>query len=468
MPAKVLLISTNRCVTPDAVFPLGLACLDGALRQAGYQTRWLDQQAQPQTLAEVLREFRPDFVGVSLRNIDDVLILKKQTYFNNLAEVCATIRHENPCPIIVGGSGFSVFPKKLLDVSGADFGIQGEGETSLLALLHALREKQDYSQIPGLVYRRDNATAANPLRCQPGPCEQLVHRPPEVIQYYLSASGMLNLQTQRGCAHHCCYCTYPVIEGRTHRSRPPAQVAEEMAQLQAAGAKYVFIVDSIFNSSVPHVERMCEAILQRGVKLPWGCFLRPQGLTPPLMALMARAGLTHIEFGSDSFCDQVLKAYAKRLTFADIAAASEAARSAKVDFCHFLIAGGPGETYDTLETGFQNSLALQAPAIMSVVGMRIYPDTALHRRALQEGQTTPDADLLQPTYYLAPGLTPEGVFDRLRQFAQKSPNWIVGDATPEYARLVQRLRSRGVMGPLWSYFAVLQRLAPVTHPVPAA
>lgn len=54
----------------------------------------------------------------------------------------------------------------------------------------------------------------------------------------------------------------------------------------------------------------CEAIVRRDAKVSWGCFLRPQGLTAEQMNLMARAGLTHIEFGSESFSDSVLDAFA--------------------------------------------------------------------------------------------------------------------------------------------------------------
>jgi hypothetical protein len=40
----------------------------------------------------------------------------------------------------------------------------------------------------------------------------------------------------------------------------------------------------------------------------------------------------------------------------------------------------------------------------------------------------------------------------------------VGDPVPAYSRLVERLRRRGVVGPLWSYFAMLQRLQPLVAP----
>lgn len=467
---KVVLLSANRCTTPDPVFPLGLTCLSAALNGAGYETRWLDVQLDTDTLEQALKEFRPDAVGISLRNIDDILIRKRETFFGELAALVRRVRAAWSCPVVLGGSGFSVFPQRLLDLSEADFGIQGEGEAGLLALLEVLRTGAGFANVPGLVHRVGQQIVVNPQ--QPGPLSSpttSADRPARVVSHYLSTSGMLNIQTQRGCAHTCCYCTYPLIEGHSPRRRPPEEIAEDFAQIEAQGARYAFVVDSVFNSSQAHIVETCEALLRRRLAIKWGCFLRPEGLTAELMSLMQRAGLAHAEFGSDSFCDSVLLEYGKRFTFDDVLQASQAARSAKVDYCHFLIAGGPGETPETLEEGYRNSLLLPGAVIMAVVGMRIYPGTGLHRRALREGRINADADLLEPNYYLAPGLTTEAVFAQLHSFAQRSPNWIAGDPFPGYDRLIQRLRSRGVLGPLWSYFAVLQRLStPPGSRVPTA
>jgi radical SAM superfamily enzyme YgiQ (UPF0313 family) len=461
MRSKVLLLSPNRCTVPDPVFPLGLAHIQAALQQAGHETRLLDFLADPQPLEEELRAFQPDCVGVSLRNIDNVLIRKQETFFESLTTICDTVRRVRPQPVVIGGSGFSIYPERLLEMSGADFGIQGEGEAGFVALLAALAKGGNYADIPGLVYRRGREIVTNPQQpADIGLRKELPTRSSALANHYLGVSGTLNLQTQRGCGHTCCYCTYPLLEGRTHRRRDPEVVADEVVQLETLGAKYVFIVDSVFNSSPRHVTETCEAILRRNTKLRWGCFLRPQGLTPELMMLMKRAGLTHIEFGADSFCDAVLEHYAKRLRFEDILHSSELARQAGLEHCHFLICGGPGETLETLEISFQNSLRLTGAVIMAIVGMRIYPGTTLAQRARREGRITSESDLLEPAYYLSPELTEEVVFARLREFARRSPNWIAGDPTPDFANLVARLRQRGVVGPLWSYFAILQRIAP--------
>jgi hypothetical protein len=63
-------------------------------------------------------------------------------------------------------------------------------------------------------------------------------------------------------------------------------------------------------------------------------------------------------------------------------------------------------------------------------------------------------------------LTEAAVFAQLQEFARLSPNWIVGDPSPAYRSLVGRLRQRGVVGPLWSYFAMLQRIQPQAVALP--
>ncbi len=474
MASRILLINANRCAAPDPVFPLGLSHLNAALRRAGHETRLFDLLAEPQPVEEVLRGYQPELVGISLRNIDNVLIRQQESYFAELLTLSDAVRRAHPCTVVIGGSGFSIYPKKLLELSGADFGIQGEGEASLVALVAALRGGGEYASIPGLVYRHGAQIVANPQQAsgwQSG--LETADRPPAVANYYLTASGMLNVQTQRGCGQACTYCAYPLIEGCLHRRRDPETVAGEFEQLQAMGAKYAFVVDSVFNSSERHVVETCEAILRRGVKLKWGCFLRPQSLTLEMMRLMARAGLTHIEFGSDSFCDAVLEQYTKQLTFDDIARSSELAQQAGIEHCHYLICGGPGETLATLETSFQNGRHLAGCVVLAVVGMRIFPGTALAQRAVRDGQIRADADLLAPAYYFAAGLDEGTVFEQLREFARRAPNWIVGDPPPSFANLVARLRRRGVVGPLWSYFAMLQRIMPLgaaemTRAVPTA
>lgn len=460
MSRRILLLSANRCQEPYAVFPLGLAMIGAALRERGHAVHWVDCLADSEPIEAVLDSFAPDYIGISLRNIDDVAFHQRATFYGSLLALCERIRRHCRATIIVGGSGFSIFPAQLLERSGADFGIQGEGEAALPALLEALEGGGDHRTIPGLVYREHGRVRCNPQR--PARLDGTVtptDRPERLVEYYLGSSLMLNVQTQRGCAHQCCYCTYPLIEGSRHRRRPPGLVAAEFADLAARGVRYVFVVDSVFNSSPAHVFETCAAIRRRGVKLRWGCFLRPQELTADQMQAMAEAGLTHIEFGSDSFSDPVLEAYAKRLRFEDIVESAGLARQAGIEQCHFLILGGPGETGETLEETLANGRRLADAVILPIVGMRVYPGTALHARAVAEGMLPADLDLLEPFHYLAPGLSAESIRRRLELHVRTDPHWLIGEPPPSFHPLVERLRRRGVVGPLWTYFSVLNHFA---------
>lgn len=447
-----------------AVFPLGLALIDAALRQAGHESLLLDLNSSPVSITQAITSFRPDIVGISLRNIDDVMIGKREVFFSPLAGLCREVRETCDAAIVLGGSGFSIFPERLLALSGADYGIQGEGEASFLRLLDALENRANPLNIPGLIFRRNREILSNPQICWPVDGNPHASRTPELTRYYLDRSTMLNVQTQRGCSFACCYCTYPVIEGARFRRRHPDDIANEFTDMERSGCQYVFVVDSVFNSSPAHVRAVCETLVKRGSNIAWGCFLRPAGLTQELLDLMARAGLAHIEFGSDSFSNEVLREYGKRFLFDDILQSSDCARRAGVDFCHFLICGGPGETRGTLQESFDNSHRIASNLVFPSVGMRIYPDTPLDKRARQEGHLAPDADLLTPAYYLSPGFSEENLTAILLEFSRQSPHWIFGKPSEAYLRRTARLRRQGAVGPLWGTSQWRRRLRDKVFP----
>ncbi|MCP4578758.1 MAG: radical SAM protein, partial [Deltaproteobacteria bacterium] len=275
--------------------------------------------------------------------------------------------------------------------------------------------------------------------------------PQNLVDYYTEKSGMLNIQTQRGCAFKCCYCTYPLIEGTAFRRRGPRVVCDEIEDVIASGTRYFFIVVSVFNTSREHVTGICEEILKRKLDIKWGCYLRPQGITQPQMDLMARAGLTHIEFGTDSFSDSVLDAYGKQFTVDDVIHASECARNAKVRYAHFLIIGGPGETEETIREGFSNAGRIKKSVFFPYVGMRLYPGTPLHEIALKEGVVTREKDLFEPCFYITPHIPKDTIARMLKEHGGEQKNWIIGEVGPELRQVMDNLRKMGVVGPLWEF-----------------
>ena len=202
------------------------------------------------------------------------------------------------------------------------------------------------------------------------------------MRAYLAQGSLPGVQTQRGCPLHCCYCTYPLIEGARSRFLGAEAVVEELRRLSALGVKYVFFVDSVFNTSDEHVTEVCEALIRADLGVQWECFLRPRGVTRELLRLMQRAGLSHIEFGSDSFSDSVLRSYGKSFTFEEIHAASTHAHELGMRYSHFIIFGGPGETPASVEETLARAKTLPGAYYFATLGVRIYPDTALGRQGV--------------------------------------------------------------------------------------
>ncbi len=459
---RVLLINLNHYDQPYPVYPLGLAYVDGALRAAGYTTRIWDVHCPSQSMTECATEFRPDFVGLSMRNIDNVQAHNPRSFTQEVLSYVLQLRAVTTAPLILGGCGFSIFPKEIFELTGVDYGIQGEGERTLVRLLAALRTHSPLDGIDGLLARHaDGSTWFQPRR---GAEETFTSEPyhnPEIVQAYVSEGSLPGVQTQRGCPLKCCYCTYPLIEGTRGRYRTGADVAREMKRLAELGAKQAFFVDSVFNTRTEHVVEVCEAILRENVKLAWECFLRPgPGITPDLIQLMQRAGLCHVEFGSDSFSDPVLHRYGKSFDFAEIQRVSELAHRHGLRYSHFIIFGGPGETPDSVEETIARAALLPAGFFFATIGMRIYPGTPLWRTVAPEQAGETLADYLEkPRFYIERPLTMESLYHRLELVKQTMPNWALGDPPPEFMETLVKLRRRGIRANMWEYVELLQRLS---------
>lgn len=453
---KVLLISINRCIYPYPVYPLGVSHIAAALTNSGFTVKLCDLGIHDDRVERMVSEFQPDIVGLSMRNVDDIRIDNTVWFIPELQKISQRIRSCSNAPIIVGGSAYSLFPEQLLELTDADYGIVSEGEVSFVKLLNLMSEKktpsaEELMSIPGLVYRTDSGIRQNDISPTDPSTIPAAYRDSELESFYREKSGVINVQTQRGCPCRCCYCTYPLIEGRKPRYRPAESVVNEMEEGYARGNRYFFIVDSVFNTNAKHVESVCNEILRRGLKVSWSCFLKPSNLTESMVELMAKSGLSHIEFGSDSFSDSVLREYDKDFTFEDIYNASEWAYKYNVNYAHFLITGGPGENEATLKEAFENSSRLKRTVIFPFTGMRLYPGTKLYNRAIDEGIIGNNADCFRPVFYVSPLITKERINEILRSFHDASPNWIIDDAPPELVEVMNKLRKKGINGPLWEF-----------------
>lgn len=447
---RVLLVSANRSAYPYPVYPLGVDYVAGAISPP-HEVRILDLCPLPEhriteEIDLAVREFAPHAVGVSIRNIDNIDATAVEAFIGPVHGVVERIRRTTDAPVLLGGAGFTLFPDELMRLLGGDYGVVGEGEQAL-ALLDAIANGRDPQGLPGVVVSGRSAPAPTPLalaspkRARPGLNPALA--------FYSSRGGILNLQTQRGCVFRCVYCTYPAIEGHLARRFPPAEVACDARALEGAGARFLFLTDSVFNGDAQHAEDVAEAFRRAGVGVPWGAFFAPTRPPPGFYERMARAGCSHVEFGTESLSDVMLSRIRKTFRRDDALEAHRAALAAGIHVAHFLLLGGPGETAATVDETLSAAEALEGAALFFFCGMRILPGTELEQIARREGQLGEAQSLLEPVFYEPPGLSLAEIRARVQARANGRPGWIVGSGATQAAALVARLHQRGHAGPLW-------------------
>jgi radical SAM superfamily enzyme YgiQ (UPF0313 family) len=464
-PVRILLVNFNTYDQPYPIYPIGLTYIEGALREDGHLTEIWDAISPGESLEQAAGRFQPDFIGLTMRNIDNVQAHHPVSFTRDLLACVERLRAVSSAPLILGGSGFSIFPDELYARTGVEFGIVGAGETAIRRLIRSLRGgTEPLGEIAGLIFRNDHGTIVHvPRERRADGFSGSPHHEPARLSAYAQEGFPLGLQTQRGCPLHCCYCTYPLIEGTRSRFRTGEEVAAELACMEAAGVRQAFLVDSVFNTRNSHVIHVCEAVLRAGVKINWECLLRPdKTLTRELLELMQRAGLNHIEFGSDSFSDPVLRSYGKGFDFGEIQQASELASELKIRHTHFMIFGGPGETHESIEETIARAAEIPKALYFATIGMRIYPGTPLCQRVNLLHANSPDhapSDfLLEPRFHIEPPLTVAGIHARLSQVLQGSGNWALGDLPPAFAAIVAKLRRSGKGANIWEYMELMQGL----------
>lgn len=432
---KFLLISANRLADPCPVYPLGLSYLKTYLLS---KIDWLDVKISDMNLITVseleteIKEYSPDWVGVSIRNIDGANSLDMTSFIPGYSEIMAAVRASTNAPVIMGGAGFSIFPEKLFQLLSPDYGITGEGEESLRQLILALNNYvadgsqdkiNDYSKIEGLISKETGGLVVNPHTRYLNTLNLQFDE--KLSDFYWESSGMLNIQTKRGCCYNCIYCSYPIIDGRCVRTLDTDLIVGTLERLcRDKGITYVFFTDSVFNIHNSYNAQLAEKIIKSGIKINWGAYFSPHNLTDDLLALFQRAGLKHIEFGTESLCSEQMQRYGKNFTIEDVLLNSHRAFKYNIFYAHFLILGGIGETEKTLRETMENSKKIRYSVFFPYIGMRIYPGTPLHRMAIEDGTISAEDSLLDPTYYLAKDFS----LERCREMAKETGKaWIFPD-----------------------------------------
>jgi len=424
---RVLLISANTETINMPTLPLGLACVAAATQSAGHDVHVVDLLGQEDVLASLetaVQDFNPEVIGISVRNIDDQCMEGGVFLLELVKEVVRTCRSLSDVPIVLGGAGYSIFPKSALVYLEADMGIQGEGEAAFVGLLERLTKKNDLSGIPGLYLPekglQEKVVNNRKLDNLPLPIPDKGHW---AFQWKKGVDLWLPFQTRRGCPMGCSYCSTATIEGRAMRKRSPERVIEAISHYVETGIDKIFFVDNTFNLPPSYAKALCKALVQADLGVSWRCILYPNNADDALIELMAESGCEEVSLGFESGSAEILRRMNKKFHPKTVRQISERLKYHGIHQMGFLMLGGPGETKKTVEESLSFAESLDLEAMKVTIGIRIYPHTALAAAAVEEGMITPDDDLLFPRYYMVKEI--EGwLREEVNRLLNERPNWM--------------------------------------------
>ena len=405
--------------------PIGMAYVAGHLDPNRHTLKVLDLMFSDDYLSDVesaVKEFNPDLVGVSVRNLSNHSYMDPQWALPITKEVIQCIRTNSPAPIVCGGPAFSLLPRELFTYLEPDLGIAGDAGETFAELVNRVEVGEpSYFDLPGLVYREDGQVVFNG-----GRCASEFQKPPRLedldIPKYRQAGFGIGVLTKLGDF------SYPSSPSTTAQDqagwrviRPVDEVVREVKDLeQRFGLRKVFFIDNGFNVPMDHAKSLCHALIDADLSLHWNTCMAPFNCDAELVGLMKQAGCALVIMGSTRGDPHDGASLNDRLE-----PLLEVCRLCEEGGLHYTISqtfGEPGETRETVE-GKLAFLRQLKPAVANLrVGVSIMPGTEVASLALEEGLISDESELIRPTFYLAEAVKP-WIVEHLRAEADQHPRW---------------------------------------------
>jgi radical SAM superfamily enzyme YgiQ (UPF0313 family) len=266
------------------------------------------------TIGRLIETHHVELLGVSVMPGPQMISAMKS---------CRAIRARYPkVPIVWGGYFPSVYGDATLNARYVDYAVRGQGESTLLELIDALRGKRDFNAIAGLSYKDIfGMRVHNPERPMQSPdafpwspFERLpVHsylRP----SYFGKRTGAH--QASIGCPFQCSFCAVHEAYGSQQKMEAPERTEAIMRHLvKDYGMDGVQFYDMNFFMREDHTRELMERLAPLG--LHWWCEGRIDTIcrySDETLEWIRKAGCTMIFFGAESGSDRVLKEMKKGIT----------------------------------------------------------------------------------------------------------------------------------------------------------
>lgn len=371
-------------------FPQGLASIAAVLVKNGHEVKIYNQDMNhypEEHLTNYLDKNKFDMVGVS--------VIAGYYQYRKLLKISKAINKSKNRPYyVIGGHGPAPEPEYFIKKTRADVVVIGEGEVTVIELIEAMSGKRSFSSVNGLAYCKNGKVVINPrrglimdLNSIPMPAYDLFP-----IEYYrllrmphaTNSDLVMPVLSGRGCTFQCNYC-FRLDKG--FRPRSTESIIEEIRFLKEKyNITYFSFSDELLMSSEYRTISICNDFIKAKLNIKWDCNGRLNFAKPDVLKLMKKSGCVFINYGIESFNDEILKNMNKILTTKQITEGIEATLKVGISPGLNIIFGNIGENQKTLDRDVEFLLKYDDFVQMRTIRpVTPYPGCPLYYYAIQKG-----------------------------------------------------------------------------------
>ncbi len=352
-----------------------------------FQALEMDSHPVWTEIRNVLRQFRPDILGLSVLTPEAGSAFKVTQIAKELFPACH---------VVWGGVHPTYSVKETLELPGVDYVVVGEGEYSMRELVLALQSGGYRGSIPGVISRRESAEGYQQRELIPDldrlPFPDRKH---VIFPDRFSPVAMGSLMHSRGCPWQCGFCSSRHFWNERVRFRSPEQITAEIAQLiRDYRIKTFTFWDDAFTIDRALTQTLCESIIAMKTRIAWRTATRMDLLDDPMLRLMKRAGCVQLELGIESGSSRMLQLIKKDIELSQVREIIERVSAHGMACGVFFMAGFPDETMADLEATYQFMQTIQ-PAEIVLNIFDPMPGSEQFHRAINLGLLPLEIDYLR-------------------------------------------------------------------------
>ncbi|MDH3259180.1 MAG: B12-binding domain-containing radical SAM protein, partial [Deltaproteobacteria bacterium] len=250
-------------------------------------------------------------------------------------------------PVVLGGVHSTFLPEESLLY--ADYVVRGEGEETLVELLHHLNEGKPLDSIRGLSFKNSNHEPVhNPDRELLGDLNEAPIPDFSIVYKWAEKAKVIPIATSRGCPFACRFCSVIPMFGRKYRFKSIDRVIEE---LRAASSHkgHVFFIDDNFAANKKRTKTLLNAIIDNKIKFEWSAQVRTDvAKDPELLDLMKKAGCFAVYIGFESINPETLSLYNKGQGIEDIENSIRAVKDRSINIHGMFVLGSDTDDIKTI------------------------------------------------------------------------------------------------------------------------